>query len=60
MFHVREVNIGVPQGSVLVGLILFFIYINDLTQYANGTCTSINVFAEEVVFLYNWENCIVG
>ena len=45
--QIREISIGVPEGSVL-GPILFLIYINNLTQFVDGA--TINIFADDVSF----------
>ena len=42
-------NYGVPQGSVL-GLLLFLIYINDLTSAA--TLSKVHSFADDANVLY--------
>ena len=44
----RKVTSGVPQGSVL-GLLLFFIYVNDLPAQIQSYC---RLFADDVI-LYN-------
>ena len=48
---VKEVNIGVPQGTIL-GPILFLIYVNDLTKAVTNHA-QINIFADDVVIYSN-------
>ena len=46
------ITVEVPQGSVL-GLLLFILFINDITQSVNlSTCI---IFADDVVILYDRE-----
>ena len=50
----NEIIVGVPQGSVL-GLILFLLFINDITQSLNSNCTC-NIFADDVVIYTTGNN----
>jgi len=42
-----DVNLGVLQRSTL-GLLLFLLYINDITEVMNGDC-SIRLFADDTL-----------
>lgn len=46
-----SVSSGVPRGSVL-GPLLFFIYVNDLTEVVSGP-VSLKLFADDCVLFMN-------
>ena len=48
-----DVNLGVPQGSVL-GPLLFLIYVNDIVNSSN--LLKFSLFADDTVVLYSHKN----
>ncbi len=48
-------NIGIPQGIIL-GLILFSIYINDLSEVCPDA--SLQMFADDTVIYVSVKNCV--
>ena len=46
----KNVNAGVPQGSIL-GLLLFLIYFNDLSNVVSSNC---KLFADDASLFFQW------